>query len=61
MPGFDAGLGGDGYGLFARRIGRPDIALAVDMQPMRPDEHAGAETFDDVALGIELVDRVYGL
>ena len=42
-------------------VGRPHIALAVDVQAVRPDEHLRAEAFDDVALGVELVDRVVRL
>ncbi len=61
VPGPDPGLGGSCDGLVGRRVGRPHIALAIDMQAVRPDEHLRAEAFDDVALGVELVDRVVGL
>src|SRR5688572_24332033 len=36
----------------------PDIALFVDVKPMRPDEHARAEALDDIAARIEPVDGV---
>src|SRR5579871_5638645 len=31
------------------------------MHPVRPDEHLSAKAFDDIALGVELVDRVVRL
>src|SRR5207237_920739 len=41
----------------ALAIAHPDVPLAVDMDPMRANEHAGAETLDDVARLIELQNR----
>src|SRR5262249_54230688 len=46
------------HGLRARRLGHPDVTLAVNMEPVRPDEHPTAEAFDDLALGIELEDAI---
>jgi hypothetical protein len=60
MTGLDASSCGDGNRLLARSVRHPDIAVAVDMKPVRPDEHAGAETFDDSALRVELENRVDG-
>src|SRR5215510_6041401 len=40
------------------RVGHPDIAVAVDMDAMRPYEHAAAEAPDFLALIVEQVDRV---
>ena len=61
VPGLHAGLGGRGHGVFGGRVRRPHIAVAVHMHPVRPNEHLGAKAFDDVALRIELVDRVVRL
>src|SRR5262245_15239837 len=35
------------------RFGHPEVAVAIDMQPVRPREHALAEHRLDVAFGIE--------
>src|SRR5215510_5330454 len=39
-------------------IGHPDVAVLVDIEPVRPDEHAAAEALDDRAVRIELVKGV---
>ena len=44
--------------VLTRGIGRPHVAFAIDVQPVRPDEHPGTEALDDVALCVEFVDRV---
>src|SRR5262245_44784477 len=61
VPRLHAGLRGRRYGVFGSPVRRPDITFAVDMHPVRPDEHLGAKAFDDVALRIEFVDRVVRL
>ena len=38
-------------------VGDPDVAVAVDVDPVRPDEHAGAKALDHLARRIELQDR----
>src|SRR4051812_40703106 len=38
-------------------IAHPDVPVAVDMDPMRANEHAGAEAPDDVARLVELQNR----
>ena len=40
-------------------VGRPDIVLRVDPQPMRPVEEAGAERADELAARVELHQRVW--
>src|SRR5207249_10761630 len=40
------------------RVGHPDIAVAIDMDAMRPYEHAAAEAPHFLALLIEQVDRI---
>src|SRR2546425_8992331 len=40
------------------RIGDPDVAVAVDVEPVRPDEHAAAEALHHFAVGTELEDRI---
>ena len=44
--------------LVGRRVGDPDVALRVDLEPVRPDEHAAAEARDRVAVRRELHDDV---
>jgi hypothetical protein len=39
-------------------VGRPQIAVAVDLQPVRPREHAVAERTDERAVRIELEERL---
>ena len=58
MPEAPAGLRRHRDSVLARAIGHPHIAFMVDVQPVRPDEHARAEALDDVALRVEFVDRV---
>src|SRR6185295_1263114 len=40
------------------RVGHPDIALAIDMDAVRPHEHATAEASDLLPLIVEQMDRV---
>src|SRR5215204_3416452 len=61
VAGFDAGLGCCGDGGFGARVGCPYVALAIHMQPVRPNEHLGAKTFDHVALRVEFIDGVVRL
>jgi hypothetical protein len=61
VPRLHARLCGRRDRVVGRRIGRPDIALAIDVEPVRPDEHLGAEAFHDITSGIEFVDGVDGL
>ena len=44
--------------LLARGIRNPDIAFLIDEEAMGPNEHAGAEAFDDIALRVESKDRI---
>src|SRR5262245_41030299 len=39
-------------------IGDPHVALRVDGEPVRPDEHAAAETLHDLAVRTELQYRI---
>ena len=39
-------------------IGDPDVALGIDVDAVGPDEHAAAEAFHHVAVGVELEDGV---
>src|SRR5262249_2945225 len=43
--------------IFAGRIGRPDVAVAVDMETVRLIEHSLAKHLQDLARRIELNDR----
>ena len=58
MAGAQAGFRRHGHAACAHRVGHPQIALAIDGEAVRPDEHPAAEALDDVALGVELEDRV---
>ena len=40
------------------RVGDPDIAVAIDMDAVRPDEHAAAEAFDLLARLVEMMNRI---
>src|SRR5215510_11724874 len=60
VPGFHAGLDCNSYGVFGRGISDPDVAFTVYVHAMRPDEHLSAEAFNDVAVFVELIDRVVG-
>ena len=40
------------------RVGHPDVAVPVDVDAVRPDEHAAAEALHDLAVGAELHDRI---
>src|SRR5260370_42173651 len=61
VPRPHAAFGRGCHGVPRGPVRRPHIAVAVDMHPVRPDEHPGAKTFDHVAFRIELVDRVVRL
>src|SRR4029450_8982784 len=61
LPAFYAAFGRRCPGIFRCTIGRPYIAVAIHVQPVRPDEHLRPKAFHDVAFGIELVDRVVRL
>jgi hypothetical protein len=37
-------------------VADPDVSIRVDVQPVRADEHAGAEALHQLARGIELLD-----
>src|SRR5262249_52417817 len=43
--------------IFAGRVGRPDVAVAVDMETVRLIEHSLAKHLQDLARRIELNDR----
>jgi hypothetical protein len=49
------------YGLLVIDIADPQIALLVDCEPMRIDEHAGTKALEQLAGWIELQDRWIGL
>src|SRR4029079_16475384 len=38
-------------------VGHPDVAVAVDMNPVREDEHARAEARYELAVRVELENR----
>src|SRR5205823_14404705 len=40
------------------RVGDPDVAVRVDIESVRPDEHPAAKAFEHVAVLIEFVDRI---
>jgi hypothetical protein len=40
------------------RVGHPDVALAIDIDAVRPDEHAAAKAGHDLAVRAELHNRV---
>ncbi len=40
-------------------IGHPDVAVGIDLDAVRPDEHAAAEAGHDFAVGTKLVDRIH--
>ena len=40
------------------RVGHPDVAFAIDVEPVRPDEQAAAEGLRDLPVGSELHDRI---
>src|SRR6185369_4859116 len=40
------------------RVAHPDVAVAIDMDAVRPHEHAAAEAPDFLALIVEQMDRV---
>src|SRR5205085_6676835 len=46
--------------LDADAVGDPDIAVAIDVQAVREDQHSGAEALDQLAGGIEFENRVKG-
>src|SRR5262249_30466652 len=46
------------FAVAARLIGRPDIALPVDMEAMRAIDQAGAEARNELAVLVELHDRI---
>ena len=39
-------------------VRHPDIAVAIHVEPMRPDEHSAAEALHDLAVRTELDDRI---
>src|SRR5215510_13936987 len=39
-------------------IGNPDVAAPIDVETVRPDEHAAAEAPDHLAVGAELEYRI---
>src|SRR5207253_2297389 len=41
------------------RVGYPDVAVAIDVNAVRPDEHAGAEALDLLAVLVEVVNRIH--
>jgi len=41
-----------------RRVGDPDVALAVDEHPVRPEHLPRAEALEDVPLEVELQNRI---
>src|SRR5438105_1189979 len=41
----------------ALRIGNPEVALAVEIRSMRPDEQAGAERLEELATAVVFQDR----
>jgi hypothetical protein len=45
----------DAAGLAA--IGRPHVVVTIDIEAVREDEHPGAETRHELAVGVEMLDR----